>query len=90
MKGRYGFDYVRHGERLEVPLVRRDGVAKDAQDIERVKRGESTRMSMARVTSMGPAGLAAGAGGTALAIRCDVRLQGDVDALVEALRELGL
>ena len=40
VKGRYGFDYVRHGERLEVPLVRRDGVAKDAQDIERVKRGE--------------------------------------------------
>jgi formate dehydrogenase major subunit len=40
VKGRYGFDYVRHGERLETPLVRRDGVAKDARDIERVKRGE--------------------------------------------------
>ncbi|MBL8309665.1 MAG: formate dehydrogenase subunit alpha [Burkholderiales bacterium] len=40
VKGRYGFDYVRHGERLTVPLIRREGVAKDATDIERVKRGE--------------------------------------------------
>ncbi len=31
VKGRYGFDYVHHAERLTVPLVRRGGVAKDAQ-----------------------------------------------------------
>jgi formate dehydrogenase major subunit len=29
VKGRYGFDYPRHPQRLTVPLVRRDGVAKD-------------------------------------------------------------
>jgi len=29
VKGRYGFDYVSHRERLTTPLVRRDGVAKD-------------------------------------------------------------
>ena len=37
-KGRYGFDHVQHGERLTVPLIRREGVGKDAADIERVKR----------------------------------------------------
>jgi formate dehydrogenase major subunit len=30
VKGRYGFDYVVHPQRLTRPLVRRDGVAKDA------------------------------------------------------------
>ena len=29
VKGRFGFDYVHHPDRLTVPLVRRDGVAKD-------------------------------------------------------------
>jgi formate dehydrogenase major subunit len=40
VKGRYGFDYVHSPERLTRPLIRRAGVAKDAKDIERVKRGE--------------------------------------------------
>jgi formate dehydrogenase major subunit len=40
VKGRYGHDYVRHHERLTQPLVRREGRAKDAGDIERVRRGE--------------------------------------------------
>ncbi len=40
VKGRYGFDYVHSPERLMKPLMRRAGVAKDARDIERVKRGE--------------------------------------------------
>jgi formate dehydrogenase major subunit len=31
VKGRFGFDYVHHPHRLLVPLVRRDGVAKDAE-----------------------------------------------------------
>jgi formate dehydrogenase major subunit len=29
VKGRFGFDYVHHPQRLQVPLVRREGVAKD-------------------------------------------------------------
>jgi formate dehydrogenase major subunit len=29
VKGRYGFDYARHPQRLTVPLIRRDGVPKD-------------------------------------------------------------
>ena len=32
VKGRFGFDYVRHPERLTVPLVRIDGAAKDPGD----------------------------------------------------------
>jgi formate dehydrogenase major subunit len=32
VKGRFGFDYVRHPDRLTVPLVRIDGAAKDAAD----------------------------------------------------------
>jgi len=40
VKGRFGFDYVRNGERLTVPLVRRAGVAKDPAQIDQVKRGE--------------------------------------------------
>ncbi|TAG49258.1 MAG: formate dehydrogenase subunit alpha [Betaproteobacteria bacterium] len=40
VKGRYGFDYVHHPDRLLRPLIRRTGVGKDATDIERVKRGE--------------------------------------------------
>jgi len=30
VKGRFGFDYIHHADRLTKPLVRRDGVAKDA------------------------------------------------------------
>ena len=30
VKGRFGFDYIHHADRLRKPLVRRDGVAKDA------------------------------------------------------------
>jgi formate dehydrogenase major subunit len=35
VKGRFGFDYVRHPDRLTVPLVRIDGAAKDPADAER-------------------------------------------------------
>jgi formate dehydrogenase major subunit len=31
VKGRYGFDYPRHPQRLQVPLIRRDGVPKDPE-----------------------------------------------------------
>lgn len=30
VKGRFGFDYIHHADRLKRPLVRKDGVAKDA------------------------------------------------------------
>ena len=32
VKGRFGFDYVRHEHRLKKPLIRRDGVPKHADD----------------------------------------------------------
>ncbi len=32
VKGRFGFDYVRHPHRLTKPLIRRDGVSKHADD----------------------------------------------------------
>ncbi len=32
VKGRFGFDYVHHPHRLTVPLIRKDGVAKSAED----------------------------------------------------------
>jgi formate dehydrogenase major subunit len=35
VKGRFGFDYARHPQRLTHPLVRRDGVPKDAQQLVR-------------------------------------------------------
>jgi len=30
VKGRFGFDYIHHPDRLTIPLIRRDGVGKDA------------------------------------------------------------
>jgi formate dehydrogenase major subunit len=33
VKGRFGFDYVHHAERLTVPLIRREGVAKSVDDV---------------------------------------------------------
>jgi formate dehydrogenase major subunit len=39
VKGRFGFDYIHNPRRLTRPLIRREGVAKDPADIERVKRG---------------------------------------------------
>ncbi|MCX8515718.1 MAG: molybdopterin-dependent oxidoreductase, partial [Alphaproteobacteria bacterium] len=32
VKGRFGMDYARHQDRLQFPLIRRDGVAKDGSD----------------------------------------------------------
>jgi formate dehydrogenase major subunit len=51
VKGRFGFDYVHNERRLTVPLVRRDGVAKDPADIERFKRGELPLASLFREAS---------------------------------------
>jgi formate dehydrogenase major subunit len=38
VKGRFGFDYIHHADRLTKPLIRRDGVAKDANI--QIKRDE--------------------------------------------------
>ena len=40
VKGRYGVDYIHNPKRLMRPLVRREGVKKDPNDIERFKLGE--------------------------------------------------
>ena len=32
VKGRFGFDYIRHPDRLTVPLIRKDGVRKDPKE----------------------------------------------------------
>ena len=44
VKGRFGFDYIHHPDRLTKPLIRRDGVAKDANmQIRREEIGEVFR-----------------------------------------------
>jgi formate dehydrogenase major subunit len=53
--GRYGFDYVHSPERLTKPLIRREGVAKNPADIERVKRGEVALSDIFREASWGDA-----------------------------------
>ncbi|MFX4389055.1 hypothetical protein ABTA48_19635, partial [Acinetobacter baumannii] len=34
VKGRFGFDYAHHGDRLTVPLIRTEGVSKHDVDID--------------------------------------------------------
>jgi formate dehydrogenase major subunit len=47
VKGRFGFDYIHHPDRLKRPLIRREGAAKDAdadlrrEDVERIFRPAS-------------------------------------------------
>ncbi|HWB44956.1 MAG TPA: formate dehydrogenase subunit alpha [Hyphomicrobiaceae bacterium] len=44
VKGRFGFDYIHHPDRLKTPLIRRDGVAKDANlEIRREEIGKYFR-----------------------------------------------
>jgi formate dehydrogenase major subunit len=44
VKGRFGFDYIHHADRLKKPLIRRDGVAKDANmQIRREEMGKYFR-----------------------------------------------
>ncbi|MCC7100339.1 MAG: formate dehydrogenase subunit alpha [Rubrivivax sp.] len=54
VKGRYGFDYVHHPQRLAVPLIRREGVAKDPhapfdpqRDLQRLFREASWEEALA-------------------------------------------
>ena len=43
VKGRFGFDYIHHPDRLTKPLIRRDGVAKDANmQIRRERRSTNS------------------------------------------------
>ncbi len=41
VKGRFGFDYIHHADRLTKPLIRRDGMAKDANL--QIKRDEVSK-----------------------------------------------
>ncbi len=41
VKGRYGYDYVRHPQRLTVPLIRREGFAKNADGVADMSADES-------------------------------------------------
>jgi formate dehydrogenase major subunit len=51
VKGRFGFDYIHHPKRLQVPLVRREGVPKDPADIEAVKSGAKPLQALFREAS---------------------------------------
>jgi formate dehydrogenase major subunit len=72
VKGRFGFDYVRHPDRLTVPLVRIDGAAKDPVDAEApaVARAKFREASWEEALERAAAGLRRvrdGAGSSALA-----------------------
>ena len=57
VKGRFGFDYIHHQDRLKVPLIRRDGVAKDGamqlarEDISKVFREATWEEALDRAAS---------------------------------------
>jgi formate dehydrogenase major subunit len=57
VKGRFGFDYIHHPDRLTKPLIRRDGVAKDPdmqlrrEDIDTVFREASWEEALARAAA---------------------------------------
>ncbi|HNJ83214.1 MAG TPA: molybdopterin-dependent oxidoreductase, partial [Piscinibacter sp.] len=51
VKGRFGFDYIHNERRLTTPLIRREGVAKDAAHIDQFKRGELPLSALFREAS---------------------------------------
>ncbi|MCV2356798.1 formate dehydrogenase subunit alpha [Paucibacter sp. B2R-40] len=51
VKGRYGYDYVSSDQRLTTPLIRREGLAKDPADIDRVRRGELALSTLFRAAT---------------------------------------
>ncbi len=57
VKGRFGFDYIHHKDRLTVPLIRRDGVAKDGgmqlarEDLSKVFREATWEEALDRAAS---------------------------------------
>lgn len=72
VKGRFGFDYIHHKDRLTKPLIRRDGVAKDGgmqlerQDVSKVFR-EATWEEALTLVADGFKTIKARDGGNALA-----------------------
>ncbi len=72
VKGRFGFDYIHHADRLQTPLIRRDGVPKDANiQIRREEIGkyfrEATWDEALDRAAGGLTSIKAGHGGQALA-----------------------
>jgi formate dehydrogenase major subunit len=72
VKGRFGFDYIHHPDRLRQPLIRREGVAKDANlairrdEIDKYFRAASWEEALAKAAS-GLKRIHAREGGKALA-----------------------
>jgi formate dehydrogenase major subunit len=72
VKGRFGFDYIHHPDRLTKPLIRRDGIAKDAdmqlrrEDTSKVFREATWEEALARAAG-GLEAIHAREGGKAIA-----------------------
>ena len=61
VKGRFGFDYIQHPQRLTVPLIRKAGVPKDPEDIQHLNRNAAQWSDVFREATWEEA-LAIGAG----------------------------
>ena len=48
VKGRFGFDYIHHPQRLTVPLIRKPGIPKDPERINQLNRDASDWSSVFR------------------------------------------
>ena len=51
VKGRFGFDYIHHPQRLTVPLIRKPGVPKDPESINQLNRDAADWSSVFREAS---------------------------------------
>ena len=51
VKGRFGFDYIHHPQRLTVPLIRKPGVPKDPESINQLNRNAADWSSVFREAS---------------------------------------
>ena len=51
VKGRFGFDYIHHPQRLTVPLIRKPGIPKDPERINQLNRDASDWSSVFREAS---------------------------------------
>ncbi len=61
VKGRFGFDYIQHPQRLTVPLIRKPGISKDPELLEKLNRHAADWTSVFREATWEEA-LALGAG----------------------------
>jgi formate dehydrogenase major subunit len=94
VKGRFGFDYARHPQRLTRPLIRRDGVAKDVrgvapEDWAQVFREASWDEALARAAE-GFLRIRESAGGEALAGFGSAKGSNEEAYLFQKLVRLGL